>query len=166
MKKKSEILRDLYYNKGKQGTNFRIFHNYMEKGQKMFSKWVYYLDATIDDIKKATHRTLLINEVVLDFDPNPSESFEDLTIRVKNVCKDLWFKRMDYVCYYTGSRGYHVHLYLKRMFFMNKENRRSFRVNIARFYGSELQKNSEGTGIALENVPHWKSGKKKERCDF
>lgn len=161
---KSKTLGDLYYIKGKQVTNFRIFHNYLVDGEKMFSKWVYYLDATEQDIEAATHRTLLVNEIVLDFDPEKDESFEHLTDRVKKVCYTLKKRKVEFVCYSTGSRGYHIHLFIRDLFFLEKEARRQFRVNIIKFFGAEIQKNSEGTAIALENVPHWKSGKIKQRC--
>lgn len=167
MKSKNEILGNLYYNWGKQFTNFRIFHNYFDSaGEKKFSKWTYYLDATEEDLEKATHRTLLSNEVVLDFDPELNQSFEDLTKKVKKAC--YYFKKKDlpYLCYFTGSRGYHVHVFVKALFFKDRETRRQFRVNLIKFFGAELQKNSEGTAIALEGVPHWKTGKPKERCEW
>jgi DNA primase catalytic subunit len=165
MKTKNEILGDLYYNKGKQFTNFRLFHNYFdEKGDKKFSKWVHYLDADDKDIDEATHRTLLSNELVLDFDPEPNQTFEDLTKKVKKVCYDLKKKGVEYDCYFTGSRGYHVHVFIRDLFFLDKEKRRDFRINFIKFFGAEIQKNSEGTAIALEGVPHWKTGTLKMRC--
>jgi len=166
MKEKNEVLVNLYYSIGKQATNFRIFHNYVINGEKRFSDWVYFLDASGKDVELATHRTILKNEVVLDFDPEKGQSFDDLTYKVRNVCKDLRRKGVEYFCYFTGSRGYHVHIFVYDMFSMGREERRAFRVNIIRFFGAELQKSSEGTAIALEGVPHWKSGKVKLRCDF
>jgi len=162
---KNEILGNLYYNIGKQATNFRIFHNYYDNSEKKFSKWINYLDATEKDIEKATHRTLLKNEVVLDFDPEKGEELNDVARRVIKVCKELKRKKLKYECYYTGSRGYHIHIFIKDMFFIEDKNkRREFRSNIIKFFGAEVQKNSEGTAIALEGVPHWKSGKIKKRC--
>ena len=59
----NQKLGNLYYVLGKQFTNFRIFHNYIKNEEKCFSKWVYYLDANTEDIEKATHRTILKNEL-------------------------------------------------------------------------------------------------------
>jgi len=161
------IFHDLYYVKGKQATNFRIFHNYKrEDGEKGFSKWVKFLDATEKEINLATHRTILINEIVLDFDPLKGENELSLTYRVKQVCKDLKRKKISYECYTTGSRGFHIHIWVEDMFFMNAKDRQKFRCNIIKFFNAELQKNSENVPIALENVPHWKSGKIKERCEW
>lgn len=165
MKQRNEILGNLYYRIGKQATNFRIFHNYIVDGEKRFSKWVYYLDATEQDINSATHRTLLKNEVVLDFDPEKDQSLNDLTRKVILVCKELKHKKLDYECYFTGSRGYHIHIFIKDMLFIeDKYKRQEYRVNIIKFFGAEIQKNTENVAIALEGVPHWKSGKVKERC--
>lgn len=164
---KNEFLGNLYYKIGKQFTNFRLFYNFIDsEGNKKFSKWVYYLDATDEDIEKASHRTLLSNEIVLDFDPEPNETFEDLTRKVKRVCYDLKKKKVVYDCYFTGSRGYHIHIFVKDMLLMDREERRDFRINLIKFFGAELQKNSEGTAIAIEGVPHWKTGKIKERCSW
>ena len=94
------------------------------------------------------------------------KSFEDLTIKVKNNCKILNKKGVKYDCYSTGSRGYHIHLYIKDLLFMEKEERRTFRLNLITFFGAERQKASDGSPIALEGVPHWKSGKIKKRCNW
>ncbi len=51
---KVQFLNKLYYNLGKQFTNFRVFHNYIGmSGEKHFSKWVYFLDAEEKDIEKS-----------------------------------------------------------------------------------------------------------------
>src|SRR6056297_1411681 len=87
MNKTNRILGELYYFIGKQQTNFRIFTNYIKSdGSKGFTKWVYYLNATEEELDKATHRTLLKNEIVLDFDPFNNETFEQLKERVNTVC--------------------------------------------------------------------------------
>lgn len=165
-KKRVQWLDTLYYDIGKQATNFRICHNYFINGRKKFSRWINYLDSTIQERREATHRTLLKNEVVLDFDPRKGETRKDLKCRVKSCLKWIKKKKISYKCYDTGSRGYHVHIFLERMFFMNSEKRRTARTNIARYFGAELQKNSENVTIALEGVSHWKSGKKKKEVNL
>ena len=162
-------LGELYYYVGNQATNFRIFHNYIdEDGEKNFSAWVYYLDANEEAIDKATHRTLLKNEIVLDFDPAKGETKEILRKRVKIFCDVLDKNNVFYNCYDTGSRGYHVHIFYSKMLMWGREKRRSFRKNIMEMFcpSSELQKNSEGTAIAIEDVPHWKTGKIKKRVNL
>ena len=167
MSKANEILGNLYYIHGKQKTNFRIFTNFIKKdGSKGFTKWVYYLDATDDQKDKATHRTILENEIVLDFDPLRNETIEELKKRVKQIFKDIENKKIYFKCYFTGSRGYHFHIYRYDMFFMSKYQRQEYRNLFIDYYKAEAQKNTENVPIALEGVPHWKSGKIKKRCFF
>ena len=160
------ILGNLYYKIGKQKTNFRIFNNYIKKdGSKGFSKWVYYLDSTDNNKSEATHRTLLKNEIVLDYDPFNNETLEELKIRVKEVCNNLTKHKIQFKCYSTGSRGYHIHIFRKEMFLLNREKRIEVRNEFINYYKAEAQKNTENVPIALESVPHWKSGKiKQEVC--
>jgi len=166
MKTKNEILGLLYYKTGRQLTNFRIFHNYYIDNEKKFSKWVNYLDATEKDINKATHRTVLNNEIVLDFDPEKGQTLKDVTKKVKKVCFDLKKKGVIYECFFTGSRGYHIHIFINDLLYMPKKERETYRKNIIRFFGAEIQKGNDNSPIALEGVPHWKSGKSKKRCEW
>ncbi len=165
--KTNSILGNLYYNIGKQNSNFRIFHNFINPdGSKGFSKWVYYLDATEEQKVKATHRTLLKNEVVLDFDPLKNETIKQLKERVKSVYNDLKNRKINFNCYSTGSRGYHIHIYIKNMLSLTQLQRMEMRNEFINYYKAEAQKNTENVPIALEHVPHWKSGKEKVRCYF
>lgn len=167
MSNTNSILGDLYYNIGKQNTNFRIFNNYIKSdGSKGFTKWVHYLDATEKQKSEATHRTLLKNEIVLDFDPFNNETLEELKERVKVVCLSLNKEKINFNCYSTGSRGYHIHIFIKMLFILNKNERIEYRNEFINYYKAEAQKNTENVPIALEGVPHWKSGKEKTRCKF
>ena len=161
---KNSILGNLYYYKGKQNTNFRIFYNYKVDNEKRFSKWVHYLDAEEKDINKATHRTILNNEVVLDFDPEKNQTLEELKLIVLKVTDDLKSKNIEYECYSTGSRGFHIHIFIYEMFSMTKNERYDFRLKLISHYGAEKLKANDNSPIALENIPHWKSGKIKQRC--
>jgi len=167
MNETETILGELYKINGKQRTNFRIFNNYIKKnGSKGFSKWIYYLDATKEQKQKATHRTLLKNEIVLDYDPEKNETLNEITTKVKKVCEDLKNKQIAYKCYFTGSRGYHIHIFRYKMFFMNNIERIEYRNCYIEYYKAEAQKNSDNVPIAIENIKHWKSSKIKKRCFF
>ena len=156
----------LYYIIGKQATPIRIFHNYFIGKDQRFSKWVHYIDASSKDIEQATHRTILKNEIVLDFDPEINQTKQELILKVKLVCKDLKRKKIEYQCFDTGSRGFHIHLFIDDMINMSVAERKAYRTNIIKFFGAELQKSSDNSPIALEGVTHWKSGKVKKRCDW
>lgn len=159
-------LGNLYYIIGKQSTPIRIFHNYLIGEEQRFSKWVHYTNADPKQIAKATHRTILKNEIVLDFDPEKNQTKKDLIIKVKSVCKDLKKKKIEYHCFDTGSRGFHIHIFIDDMLTMKVEERKDYRRNIIKFFGAELQKSSDSSPIALEGVTHWKSGKVKKRCEW
>ena len=167
MNNANNILGYVYYNIGRQCTNFRICTNYIKKdGFKGFSKWVYYLDSTDNNKSEATHRTLLKNEIVLDYDPFNNETLEELKIRVEEVYNDLIKRKIYFNCFETGSRGYHIHIFINDMLFLEQIQRNEWRNEFINYYKAEAQKNTENVPIALENVPHWKSGKIKKRCVF
>ncbi len=57
--------------------------------------------------------------------------------------------------YETGSRGYHIHI------FFNHDLTTKQKEAIIKYFDADIQKAGEKTLIALENAPHWKSGKLK-----
>jgi len=160
-KNNNYFLGNLYYIIGKQTTNFRITNSKIdEKGNKIFSKWVYYLDATEKQIANATHRTLLNNEIILDFDKETGETKEDVKKRVKECLIDLNNNNIKYKCFDTTSNGYHVHIFKKGLFFLTPKERKEYRTNVIRKYNCDFQKASDKICIALEGSLHWKTGKR------
>ena len=160
---KREWLDHLYYQKGRQGTNFFLCGTYEKDGEIRFSKWRKYLDcvATLDEInnnekwedrkffKQINQRQILKNEIVLDLE-EPE--------RIKEIVDKI--KGWDYHVYETGSRGYHIHLYFNRdMTTKEKEN-------VIKKFDTDIQKCSEKNLIALENCPHWKTGRLKLEVDL
>jgi len=156
-----ELLQTLYYYIGKQTTNFRITHSKITKeGIKIFSKWVHYLDATQQQIAEATHRTLLKNEIVLDFDKEVNETKEDVKKKCKHALIDLTNNNINFKAYDTTSNGYHVHIFMKELFFLSTKERKEHRLYMIKKYGCDAQKSSDNITIALEGTLHWKTGKK------
>ena len=99
-------------------------------------------------LDEATHRTPHPHEVVLDFDDNPT------AYKITKVCEELENLGFKYVAFFTGSRGYHVHIIDLNL---NKEERD---ILITKF-GAEDLKKSDKSMVALEFTPHWKTGKNK-----
>lgn len=135
----------LFYEKGKQNYNFELCC--LDK-DKIKSKWKKYLDVQADKefLEKVNNRTILPNEIVIDLeDP---KLYPDILEKIKT---DFQF----YAAYETGSRGYHIHLFFDEE--LNSENKE---IIIARYKG-DLQKSSNRCMIALENFPHYKTGKTK-----
>jgi len=147
-------LDELYYNIGKQQYDFELQQQkkegFMSKRRKYsnvgFSKnpWLIYANA----------RTLLGNELVLDFDP-PFDHLETCVAQLK--------KKWDKVyVFFSGSKGYHIHIFDKRIERMSYEHREELREYWIKKFGADWQKKSERTTIALEYAPHWKTGRLKE----
>lgn len=148
MQNKKSWFDELHYKFDKQRGNLEFM--YLVKGGKpKWKEWKTYLEVQGNDklISEANNRRVLPNEVPLDIeDP---KKFPEILERVK---KDFDF----YSAYKTGSKGYHIHLWF------NEKLIPSEKLEIIKKYGADEQKASERCMIALENVPHWKTGNSKE----
>jgi len=153
-------LGELYYSIGKQRCSFKIAKGLMIDGKPVFRKWVFFLDATEEQISKATHRSILVNEIVLDFDLKKNETIDELKNRFNIALKELLVNNVKYKAYFTGSKGYHIHIFYDKLFSLSEPDRRKFRLNLINKYGCDVLKASEKTMIALETAKHWKTGKK------
>jgi len=145
MDKKSWLSR-LHYDFDKQRGNLELAY-LQQEGPK--SKWVKYLDAQADEkfLEVANNRTILPNEIVIDIEE--PEQFQGILDRIKS---NFEF----FSAYSTGSRGYHIHIFFDEP--IDKENKKE----IIEIYSGDKQKATERTMIALENCPHWKTGKNKD----
>ncbi len=146
---KKSWLDNLHYNHDKQQGNLELAYAFLDKeGNPKFSKWKKYLDVQSDDkfFTKANNRTILPNEIILDIE-NP-EQFSEVFEKVK---RDFQF----YSAYKTGSRGMHINLWF------NESLDPKEKLFIIKKYGTDEQKASVRCMIALENCPHWKTGKPK-----
>ena len=159
---KKGFLDEIYYKKNNQ-RDFFVCGTYEKDGEIRFTKWKKYLNcvAIIDVLnwdnnwkdkaffEQINQRQILPNEVVLDIE-DPSQ--------LKPIVQDL--QGWDYHVFETGSRGYHIHIYFNRdMTIIEKEN-------VVKKLGTDIQKCSEKNLIALENCPHWKTGRMKLEVDL
>lgn len=143
---KKDWLDKLYYEVDKQRGNLELAQAYLDNDKTpKWSKWTPYLAAQQDDnfLEKVNNRTVLPNEVVLDFD-----DLKKVSENISKIVNDFSF----YSIYNTGSRGVHVHL------FFDKDLSLEEKLYIIRKYGADEQKANQRCMIALENVPHWKTG--------
>ena len=139
----------LHYEKDKQQGNLELAFAFKDnEGNPKWSKWRKYLDVQSDEkfLEKANNRRILPNEIVIDIEE--PERFDEL---LKQVKKDFQF----YSAYFTGSKGYHIHLWFDEP--LTPEEKKT----IIEKYGADLQKATDKCMIALENCPHWKTGKPK-----
>lgn len=167
----------LYYDIGFQNTDFKLQIAWKhDDGEQMWSKRRSFLEVhTLEDLRfisRVNNRTLLNNEVVLDY---------DRVIFPENVMKDAqilaaktWCDQHDYrySIFHTGSKGVHFHIFIDSLARMNPESRRRVREKIifdlcgddkyfAPNFSGDYAKISDSVPIALEFVPHWKTGKPK-----
>ena len=138
-----------------------------DEGVPIWSKWRSYMELMflsdkkkVEFIEKANNRTILKNEIVLDVDENPTiEKFN-------KICDSLDKRGYSYKGYFTGSKGYHIHVNDDMLLSFGRVARETMKLNLIRKYGCDEQKAHERCMIALEHAPHWKTGKRKKllRC--
>ncbi|MHA2017487.1 MAG: hypothetical protein ACTSXY_04345 [Promethearchaeota archaeon] len=162
---KKVLLDKIYYEINNQ-QDFYVAGTYKKNGETLFTKWKKYSEAIFpidfdgtcrEDWKAQKYfeqidqRQILPIEVVLDIEEK--KQIKPIVIILKNL-KSIDVG--DYFIYETGSRGYHIHIFFKeelsekeKLFFVKK-------------FGTDIQKCSEKCLIALEGVPHWKTGNPKK----
>lgn len=131
-------------------------------GQAHWTKWMSVLECWHSDeglrfLDIVNNRTIFPCEIVLDVDKEPiKEKFD-------NIIKYLDGKSIQYKAYFTGSKGYHIHLICHSLVLDKnisdlKKDIRSF---LIRKFDCDLAKNTDNAMIALENAAHWKTGRTK-----
>ena len=150
----------IYYEFGKQKYDVFVAGTYKKNGETHFTKWKKFSDAIFpididgnsDDWKcqkffeQIDQRQILPNELVLDIEEKN---------QIKPIVKKLEKWKWEYSIWETGSRGYHIHIIVQR-----KLNERE-KLAVVKKLGTDIQKCSNKCLIALERVPHWKTGKPK-----
>jgi hypothetical protein len=112
-------------------------------------------------IEKANNRQILECEIVLDVDPEKGETIIEIFERTRKIAESLTKDQIIFDVYFSGSRGYHLHLIVPRLASYSPRDRKLIRERFLKKYNCDLQKASDNTLIAMENCPHWKTGKKK-----
>lgn len=140
--------------------DFRLAHSYLDKrnGHIKWHKHRSVLECSESDEginwmeNKANHRQIYLFEVVLDKDEGATlEWFND-------ACDALDYYPYEYKGYFSGSKGYHIHIKVPKLVFMSKEEREKFREGFITAFGCDKMKKSDNCLIAREDVPHWKTG--------
>ena len=140
--------------------DFKVTYSHRDaEGIHHFSKHLSVLECLRTDwgikfLEKANHRQIQPVEYVLDLDDKP-------TIKQFNkICDFLDQMGEIYYGFFTGSKGYHIHIF---NYDLIKENsKKLLRIALATKFKGDLLKTSENVMIAMEFQPHWKTGKKKE----
>lgn len=156
----------------KFGYDIEVCHSWTDnKGNKFFSKWKSLLwlmqfehDEYIKElgmtrkefIEKASHRTVLDMELLLDFDERGS--FDSIKQRAKNICENLKNQKIEYTIYFSGSKSYHISILFPFLKKFNKYKLTIKKKTFIEWLGGDGLKASSRNMIALEGEPHWKTG--------
>lgn len=151
MLSKKTIIDHVYYNIGKQWTNFRLC--YAGKN-KRFSKWIPYLEAQDNDwfIKRANQREVLAQELIMDLDDGTYQDY-------LNLIKKLHREKFKFFAFATKSgRCRHIHLYDNRLPRYDEEKKKRIRKILIDMYGCDNQLRIDAHMIPIEFCKHWKTG--------
>ncbi len=159
---KKSFLDKLFYDVGKQNYDFFLAGTFKQKdGVTGFTKWKKFSECVFpidydgsckEDWKaqkffeQINQRQILPFEIVLDVEEKK---------QIKPIIEKLEKWGWEYSIWETGSRGYHIHLIGQRDL---KEKEKEA---IVRDLGTDMQKCSGKTLIALEHEKHWKTNKPK-----
>lgn len=152
---KKEWLDYLYYKVGNQQFDFFVCGLKKINEVTKATKWKKYSEVCFplntwedDKIEWVNQRQIFPNELVLDIEERGD--LKEITKKLEGLMLG------NYAVYETGSRGYHIHIF--SLFPVLKEVKEFF----IKLFGADIIKAGEKTMIALENTPHWKTGKIKK----
>lgn len=110
----------------------------------------------INFLQTANNRQILPVEMVIDLDDHPTLE------RANYICDLLEKAQAHYEAYFTGSKGYHIHIWDHDLLALSQKQREKVRALLCAITGADMMKKSDKVMIALENAPHWKTGNKKQ----
>ena len=162
LQEKKGHLDKLFYKENRQ-QDFFVCGTY---GERRFTKWKTYLNSVaiidvltlsnndwkdLEYFKQINQRQILPHEIILDIE-EPE--------KLKPIVEELKGWGWKYSVFETGSRGYHISIFFDEDF--TTEEKEAVVLKL----GTDIQKTSEKNLIALENHPHWKTGKLKQRIEL
>lgn len=127
-----------------------------ENGITRGTPWIYFDEASEEQLEKCNVRELLRDEVVLDVDePTHAEA----TARAAQLFLHLERDGLGFEVWDTGSVGYHLHLQFPELAMLDEPAQKRARAAIIARYGCDPAKK---TGmIAIEHAAHFKTGRPK-----
>ncbi len=155
----------LFYEIAKQSYDFQVAIAYKDKDDlQKWSKWLPYSKAQENQkfMEKVNNRQLLDCEVLIDLDLLDGETPSDIKNRFNKTIQDLNNFGLKFKGYFSGSKGYHIHLFFQKLRNFSRKDREQFREYFILLFSGDLQKKTDKCMIALENALHWKTGKQKE----
>ena len=158
LQEKKDFLDNLYYCTCEQNYDFflsclwKVDDEVKSTKWKKFSECVFLVDENGNSedkkiewfFKNINQRQILPFEIVLDIEERNG---------IKEILNEIKKWNIEFSVYDTGSRGYHIHILYSR------DLKKREKTAIIKKSKADMQKDSNKTMIALENSPHWKTGK-------
>ena len=117
----------------------------------------WHTDEGLRFLTKVNNRTSLPCEIFLDIDK------ENSLQRMHAICDALeYIYHFPYRAYESGSSGHHIHILIKELALQPKWYREQLREFFIRKFDCDVMKKSESAMLALEGVPHWRTGRIKK----
>ena len=154
--------------------DFKIAFSKKVNGEHVYYKHRSVIECSSDEnlyymFDICNHRQILPYEIIIDLDD------EKAIADVDKICNRLDGHKEEFICYKTGSKGFHIHIIEKKLAII-RNNYKNHSEDFFKLIHNEIyklliqkqlkifvdtQKGSNKTLIAFENVPHWKTGIKK-----
>ncbi len=155
----TEIVSKLFKLAGKYG-DFKVARGYSVGEDRKFTKRksvceLWDSDKGIKFLNKANCRQVLPCEIILDMDNEISKE------RLNVICDDLDKYNFNYKAYLTGSKGYHIHIFEDELTKYSEQSRQKIRHYLISKHNCDTHIASGNVLIAMENMPHFKTGKTK-----
>lgn len=169
----------LHFLTNKFGFDVEICYNYYHNDTKMFSRWKSFLwlleyesdeyvkevRCTRDEfIRKATHRSVLDIEMMIDID-EPGE-FDTIKDKARHIIQQLKKNNIIHTTYFSGSKSYHISIILPELRLYSKSQQNKLKKQVLENIGADPQKASYRNMIAMEGEPHWKTGQIKQEAEL
>jgi hypothetical protein len=138
--------------------DFKVCHAWIDlEGERHFSKWNSVLECWESEVglkflDLANNRQIQPDEIVIDIE-DPAQIQSSL----KKLEELGWTNA---AVWKTGSRGWHIHAHFLELAERPLRRRNQLRAYILKtfFPQADAAKANESAMIALEGVPHWKTG--------
>ena len=159
-------------------TNLKVACSFRNNGDVIWSKWILFEDLmSLDNneivwgkmnkkefLKNISHRTIMDIEIMLDIDETPNGSSDKKDIKKYSVkyCKLLKKEGYFFEAYFSGSKSYHISLLFPEFRNYSKTTVENIKKKVLERVSADKIKFHTNCMIALEGVPHWKTGVLKE----
>jgi len=163
MNKTREKVATLQYYANRYG-DFKVTYSFKKGLDTIWCKHRSVIDCSCTEeglrfLAKANHRQILPFEIILDMDDNPTLE------RMNEICTNLKKNGFKYKAFFTGSKGYHIHIIDNKIATYHRLAREHYRWKLIERYGCDNMKKSDACLIAMPSFPHWRTGKMKELLD-